>query len=471
MMSPRTARQRDRLLLAVGATLAGLLIPAPALRAQEGGLATVETESGAGPQDVPGRDKGERSRTGADADIKPPTPAPSPPEPGDWFGGKHWWEWSTATGNWGGIRTSLDDHGLAFAGSFVLDWSSVWSGGVQHRASTRSLTDFNLTLDTQKFVGLEGGTFFVDFYSTDGRGGSEHAGDFQGISNIQTDENLDQIAEVWYEQWLFDRRLRIKLGKVDANSEFAFASAAGTFLNSAAGVSPPIFVLPTYPDPASSVNVFVYPTDSFYLGFGIYDGATADGFRTGGRGPATFFSDSRSGSWFFIGEAGLTWKTLGSMGAGRVAAGGWGHTADFARFDGGVEEGTQGCYVCAEQQLIMKGQGEDDAEKGLFVFAKYAWADEHLCECRQSVGAGCCVRGTFGDRSDDEAGLFVGWADLSGDPAAGFAGDETTVELYYKVAITPFFSLTPDLQYIVNPSGDPSISDAVVGAVRFELTF
>lgn len=437
---------------------------------QEAGLASVETEMGGGPQEVPGREKGERSRLELDL-PKPPTPEPVTPGAGDWFGGKPWWEWSSATGNWGGVRTKLDDHGLALAGSYVLDWSSVWSGGLQRRASTRSLTDFNLTLDTQKFMGLEGGTFFLDLYSTDGRGGSEHTGGFTGMSNIATDENLDQVAEVWYEQWLFDKRARLKLGKVDANSEFAFVEAGGTFMNSAVGVSPPIFVLPTYPDPATSVNIFVYPTDQIYVGFGVYDGATADGFGTGGRGPATFFSDSRSDSWFFIGEAGLTWKSLGSMGKGRLAAGGWGHTADFARFDGGLERGTQGFYVSGEQQVIAKQASEEDLEQGLFVFAKYAWSDKHVAECGQSVGVGCCQRGTFEGRGEDEAGVLVCWCDLSNDAGSGFVRDETVAEAYYKLALTPCLSLTPDLQYIVNPGGDAGVRDAVVGAIRFELAF
>jgi len=433
-------------------------------------FASVETEMESGPQDVPGREKGERSTLELKREATPPA-KPVTPEPLDWFGGKPWWEWSAATGNWGGARSWFDDHGFAFAGSLTLDWSSVWDGGVRNVASTRTLTDFNLTIDTQKFLGLEGGTFFIDFYSTDGRGGSADAGDFQGFSNIQTDANLDQIAEVWYEQWILGKLLRVKVGKVDANSEFAFVDVAGTFLNSSAGVSPPIFNLTTYPDPAMSVNIFVYPTKNVYLGFGLYDGATADGIRTGGRGPATFFSDSKSSSWFFIGEAGVTWESLGSLGGGRVAAGGWGHTARYDRFDGDTQDGTEGFFAMAEQQLINGGGEEGDDERGLFCFARYAWADEDVSEACQHVGGGFVQRGTFGDRRDDEAGVFVSWVDLSDDENAGFAQDETTVELYYRIAITPFFAITPDLQYIVNPSGDRDIDDSIVGSLRFELAF
>ena len=44
-------------------------------------------------------------------------------------------------------------------------------------------------------------------------------------------------------------------------------------------------------------------------------------------------------------------------------------------------------------------------------------------------------------------------------------------EFFYKAMITPSFSLKPGLHYIKNPSGDPSIDDALIGTVRFEVTF
>jgi porin len=262
--------------------------------------------------------------------------------------------------------------------------------------------------------------------------------------------------------------MRIKFGKVDANSEFAFVDAAGSFLNSAAGISTPIFAMPTYPDPAMSMNVFVYPTPWLYAGGGIYDGATLDGIPTGRNGPTTFFSDKRSDSWFSIGEAGLTWGGVDSWGAGRLAVGGWHHTADFERFDGGTERGVSGVYVVGEQQLLRGTAGEDH---GLFAFARYAWTDENVSAAGQHIGGGLVLKGTFPGRDDDEAGLFVSRLLLSDAPGATFEGDETVVELYYRFNLTPFIHLTPDLQWIGNPSGDSSIKDAVVGALRVEVDF
>ena len=56
-------------------------------------------------------------------------------------------------------------------------------------------------------------------------------------------------------------------------------------------------------------------------------------------------------------------------------------------------------------------------------------------------------------------------------PSAGFPRDETAYELYYKMRITPFFNLQPVLSFIVNPSGQPSIDDALVGTLRGEIAF
>ena len=48
--------------------------------------------------------------------------------------------------------------------------------------------------------------------------------------------------------------------------------------------------LPTYPDPATSVNVFIQPGGGFYVGLGIYDGSPRAARLTGGAGPRHVFS-------------------------------------------------------------------------------------------------------------------------------------------------------------------------------------
>ena len=223
-------------------------------------------------------------------------------------GGLPWWEWSRMTGDWGGLRSRLENAGVRFDSSYSTDWSKVVSGGHRRRGTNRSLLDLNLALDLEALFGLTGATIFVDYYSQVGRNASKDVGDIQGFGNIDSD-NVHELAELWYEQRLFENWFRVKLGKVEANSEFAFVDNGVEFINSSMGFSPTIFVLPTYPDPATSINIFVTPTDTLYGGFGLYDGALQKGIPTGSRGPKTFFDGS--GKLFFIGEVGGTW-TIGN---------------------------------------------------------------------------------------------------------------------------------------------------------------
>ncbi len=437
------------------------------VRAQS--LAGVEVELG--PLDSPGRGTGPRTleeakKPVAEQNTALPTPPPSPRE---WFGpdGKSWFDWSRATGDWGGIRTSMEEGGLTIAGSFTLDWSSVWSGGAENRAYTRRWLDINATLDLDKLLGWKGGTVYADFYHYGGETGNP-VGDVQGTNAYITSRELDQLAELWFQQSLFDGKLRIKAGKIDANVDFAFLSSASGFVSANGTWDINQLGQPTYPEPATGILAFVYPTENIYAGIGLFDGATQDGIRTGGRGPATFFSDSKSDSWYLIGEAGLTWKELGSLGQGLLAAGGWGHTGDFARFDGGTEEGTAGAYVLFQQQFIRR-EGEGNENKGLFGFARWNWADREVSLVTHHVALGGVLKGTFSGRDADEFGVMWSFADLSG--RSGATGEEHNVEVFYKLQLFGSVSLTPDLQYISNPSGNSAIDDAWVGTLSVVISF
>ena len=85
----------------------------------------------------------------------------------------------------------------------------------------------------------------------------------------------------------------------------------------------------------------------------------------------------------------------------------------------------------------------------------------------ESVGdsyvAGCSYRGLLPLRDHDEIGLGIAWTELF----QGGTNQETAVELYYDMRVTPRLNLQPDLQYIATPSGIHR--DSLVFGVRFEL--
>lgn len=463
-------------LLAIITTAGSVLSPAHALAADEPSEFSA-AEMFDIPADLPGHQRGPRT-----PEPKPePKPEPSTPPaaaetPREWFGHAPWWTWTRATGDWGGARTFLDEHGIIFSGSYTLDWSSVYSGGINRRASTRTLLDLNITFDLDLIAGLSGGSVFINYQSTDGRGGIKDSGDFHGPSGIQTIDNRDQISELWYQQKLWDDRVRFKIGKIDVNSEFAFPGiSSGDFINSAAAYSPTNYTtMPTYPEPSTGALLFVAPLQQWYIGAGFFDGSLSAGKATGRLGPKPLFEGDE---FYWIGETGVTWTAIADSGrwwgAGRVAAGAWHHTGEFARFDGGTDDNTSGAYATLEQQLLRRSDNADDDNfaRGLFTFLQLGYGEEEVNPAAHHVGVGIACKGTFEGRDSDGAGIHFSWIDLSDADGASFQDDETLIELMYKFQVTPAISVRPDLQFIFNPSGAPDVDDAVVGAIRIEITF
>jgi porin len=426
-----------------------------------GGLATAQpfaegsgagSEDMVGPQDLPGRPK--RVDTPATTAGEPASEAAAAAEETP----QKWWGWERATGDWWGGRTRMEDGGLTIEGSYTGEWTGVWDGGVRRHPTVRGLLDINATLDLEKVLGWQSASLFADFYWIDGNSVSADAGDIQGVSNIEGDDRF-QIAEVWYQQSFFEGKLRAKVGKIEANSEFAFVNAAGDFINSSAGFTPTLIALPSYPDPATGLVLSWTPDERFSLTGGFMDGAaTVDGVRTGSGGPATFFSDDRSGDYFVIAEANLNWD------GGRAGFGVWHHTGDFAEFSGGESSGTTAFYALAEHRVWKA-----DDERGIDLFAQFGWADDEVSDVEWHLGLGAAWQGVCESRPSDATGVYVSFAALS-DPA-GYADDETVVEWFYKVQLTGSVSVKPDIQFVFSPSGDSSLDDAVVGGLRVEIAF
>lgn len=442
---------------------------------QDASLANVETEMN--PQDLPGREATPQSKAEIrEAETKKAEALSEANDPSkrEWFGGKSWWEWTRATGDWGGIRTDLEAKGLTIAGSFLHDWSYIIDGGVNNRGSSRRLVDINATVDLDKMFGWKGGTVFADFYHYAGRLVND-AGDSTGYLNEATDRHRDQLAELWFQQTFFDGGLRLKLGKIEAARDFGVLASTSSFLHTAGAYSSNMLpTYPTYPDPAMGAVAFVYPCEFFYAGFGFFDGATLDGIRTGSRaGFDTFFSDDKSDDNYYIGEAGFTWKNLGKVGGrfgkGRVGGGVWHHTHEFTRFDSGTEDGTTGGYVFAEQHL-WKSNDDEASDKGLWAFARAGFADDAVIAIGTHVGLGVTLRGTFEGRNDDEVGFMWNYADMS-DKSTAFDGNENAFEVFYRLQLTGSIVVTPDFQYISNPSGNNTIDDAVIANVRVQVNF
>ncbi len=369
------------------------------------------------------------------------------PNTKEWFGtGLGWADWTRLTGNWDGLRTAGERSGLSLTATNTTDWSDPWQGGLNNRTTARGLFNFTAALALPS-----GTTFTAQYLLLRGRDAADDLGALMNYSNIDA-APFAHWGELSVQQVLGDGRLRLKLGQLDANTEFDNVHAAAEFLNASAGYSPTIVGFPTYPDPAPSANVFVQATDQISAGFGVYAGTQPQRLD---------FSRP-----FLIGEIGVTTNPLG-----RIAAGVWRVNTTLPGLVGGTRPGTGGFYALAERSLWRKNPAAKDDPRGVQVFAQFGTASEAVSAIRRHTSVGLSATGLIPGRDQDVCGLLCSIATPTRDDPTHTPANEAVWEGYYGWHLTAFLTVKADLQFFRHPGGDASRRDAVVGTLRWVTTF
>ena len=148
---------------------------------------------------------------------------------------KSFWERDTLTGNWNGLRETLEAAGVAFG---LQEQSEVWgilTGGLRRGAVYDGLTTGSITLDLGKLMDWTGATFFVDAYQIHGHGPTANlVGNMQIVSNIEATRDT-KLYQLWLEQHLLGGRLTIRIGQEGANDQMMITQYSALFLNSSFG--------------------------------------------------------------------------------------------------------------------------------------------------------------------------------------------------------------------------------------------
>jgi len=372
-----------------------------------------------------------------------------------------------ATGDWWGRRQWLKQAGISLDASLVVEGFNNFRGGLStYPVVGASTFDLSLTLDTARLLKVPGGKFYVDLEDHAGRNPTTVlVGDLQIFDKLN-DKSYLQVFELWYQQKLFADRLRLKVGKVDANTEFSVIDNGLPFLNSSTQVSPTVYLFPTTPDPMPSVNVFFTPAKFYYASFGAYYANRSVGFGNlvGTPQNAQLSEDGA----FLIGETGFYWHHLPLLGgAGNLRLGAWGHTGTFTRFDGGKQQGVYGGYAIFDQTLWQPA-GETHTGRGVRAFVEYGQTQRTVTPLDLHLGGGFTWTGPLAARPQDIIGFSPQYAHISA--AAGLPQSfELALEGFYRFQIVGWAWIMPDLQYIINPGGQ--YPNALVATLRMNIDF
>lgn len=373
----------------------------------------------------------------------------------------------------------LDKRGIDIDGTWIYDESVDLAGGLLpgHWAGQNLLfLDFYLDLDTM--FDWEGGLIGLSYMNHRGSTGYRLTGDVQDFNGLDVGilPNRSQFYELWIQQYLFDEAVKIRFGKMNACNDFAYSNAAVLFGHGAHGFSPTLYNdFPAYPESGTGVNVFLYSDETFYAGFGFYDGRIGGNTTpTGRRGPQF------NSQYFYIAEAGVNFQLWDETRVGRIAFGGWRQTGKLVRFDGGDQNGEAGLHWNWDQTLWL--EEPEDVNQGINAFFMGGTGDPNTNFYELSLSTGISWQGLIPRREFDSFGIGLAFSDLTDEPGANNAvlplfntgiipASEIAYQSRYHLQATELISFQVFVTYIQDPGQDTNIPNAWTTSFRLLVDF
>ena len=359
-------------------------------------------------------------------------PAPSPHAGG-------FWERDLLTGDWGGMRTDWENHGVLLGANYTAEILGNPTGGVHQGAIYQGILQMQLTLDLQKIAGWSGATVQANAYQIHGRGlSATDLGNNLLVASSLEAERSTRLFDLWLEQQLWDNMVAVRIGQLAADDEFIISQYASLFVNSTFGW-PGITATdlpsggPSYPLSTPGVRVKVQPTDQLSFLAALFNGDPA------GRGPGNPQSRDPSGTAFRVNDDAFTIAEAAyalnqekdATGLpGTYKLGGWYHSGQFAdqRFDAaglslanplssGVpaqHRGDYGLYAIVDQMLWRVPETKD---QGLGAFLRLSGSPSDRNEVGLYADGGVNYKGLLPSRGDDVFGLGIAYARISASTA------------------------------------------------------
>jgi porin len=115
-------------------------------------------------------------------------------------------------------------------------------------------------------------------------------------------------------------------------------------------------------------------------------------------------------------------------------------------------------------------EGGASSGQGLSVYGSLIYApDQRINMIPVFAAAALGYRGLLPGRDDDIAAFALYWGAFSRHlPAETY---ELVLEWTYAIAVTPWLTIQPDVQYIIHPGGQSTVPNALVVGAQLSLQF
>lgn len=363
--------------------------------------------------------------------------------------------------------------GVSVGAAYTGEGVAGLAGGIARGSVYLDNADLTITLDADEAWGWEGATLFAYVLGNHGGCPSSRAGDVQVLSNIDAPDGW-RVFEAWYEQKFMDNELSMRLGLYNLNAEFYVTDHSALFCNSSQGIGPEVAQSgrngPSVFPNASLGARLRYEHGPLCLQTVVLDGVPGDPDCPDG----TYIRLGKDDGVLVAVEA--AW-TIGAS-SGKLALGAWGYSSSFedpARTDANgdpvMRRGSAGVYALAEHALWAPAQ-----ERQLWGFLRAGVANPMVLVGDLSLAGGLEFVGPCPGREEDRCGVAFAslhaserYRNTMHEEAITMQAWEVDIELTYRLHVTDWVSIQPDIQYIINPGFDPALDNALVAGARVRL--
>lgn len=388
-------------------------------------------------------------------------------------------------------KARLKDKGIDFTINYTSEELAAVQGGDSDALVHAGQLSFTGQADMERLAGWKGAAITLSVSKRDGQGINARSGigALLGPQEIFGRGNITRISQFWLDQKLLDDRVSLRVGRVNAGSDFEAFDCHFINLSYCGNQVGNIVSDYWYNYPISqwgaiakirtgsrtSIKVGAYQVNPRNLKRGLFEPFSPSG-GTGVLLPVEFGWTPRLGAGTDI----------------SVKFGGWYSSADRedVYLDSNHAPAAQsdlpflqrkGSYGGYSSTVIRLPSGKG---RSLMAFFNATLADRRTSTVDRSLATGLVYTGLWRARPHDQIGLAVSYNHLNSRVAdyrteRALAGRDTlppgtgenAVELFYGFQLDRFLQFRPDLQWIRHPGGIASNPDAVILGARTSISF
>jgi porin len=398
-------------------------------------------------------------------------------------------------GDWDGARTRLLNIGIDFQFGYTSEVAGNATGGQRRQVEYTDQWTFGTTFDLAKLGVVPGGTIQVTWTDRNGSNLSDDAGlgTLQQVQEVFGRGQTLRLTQFWYDQKFIDGAVDWKIGRITFGEDFAAFSCDFqnlTFCGAQPGnlVGNYIFNWPV----SQWATRLKFNLQGFgYFQFGVFD-ANPNYLKVQQSALPVFYS----GSTGLLIPAELGWLPKFGNLQGSYKFGGWYDTSTAPDVVTDVNgnpavlsgqpllqsRGRYGVYVNFLQQVIRPSQANSAGALSLFFNA--TMADRRTATTDYQIAGGLTYTGPLQSRPEDDIGFAVAtthvnsriaWSEdlqnLAGLGPVAVQRNEYAIEFYYTCRPLAGLQVRPNVQYVIDPGGTSTNSNALVFGLKTVANF